>query len=101
MRPDDSRAPRHQSERATELIAHEAALFIAREAGPDSLITVTRAVSAAHGEQVKIFVSVFPIEKSRSALAFLERQREALSDYLKEHVHMRLPRIDFLLENTA
>ena len=88
-----------QSERAVERIAREAALFIAREAGTDSLITVTRAESAAGGEQVKVFVSVFPVERERSALAFLSRQREAFSDYLKEHAHLRLPRVDFLLEN--
>ena len=61
--------------RATELIAHEAAQFIAREAGTESLITVTRAQSVAHGDRVLVFVSVFPIEKARAALNFLERQR--------------------------
>ena len=89
----------HQSGRAAELIAREAALFIAREAGKDSLITVTRAESVANGERVRVFVSVFPTEKTRGALAFLERQRGAFSDCLKERTHLRLPRIDFLLEN--
>ena len=94
-----TREPRKQDSRATELIAHEAAQFIAREAGTESLITVTRAQSVAHGDRILVFVSVFPIEKARSALAFLERQREAFSDHLKKHARMRLPRIDFLLEN--
>ncbi len=85
--------------RATELIAHEAAQFIAREAGTESLITVTRAQSVAHGDRVLVFVSVFPIEKARAALNFLERQREAFSDHLKKHARMRLPRIDFMLDN--
>lgn len=88
-----------QSERATEIVAHEAAEFIAREAGKDSLITVIRAESVSHGERMLVFVSVFPIEKAPVALAFLERQREAFSDYLKQHARLRLPRIDFLLEN--
>jgi ribosome-binding factor A len=94
-----SREPRKQDGRATELIAHEAAQFIAREAGTESLITVTRAQSVAHGDRILVFVSVFPVEKARSALAFLERQREAFSDYLKKRARMRLPRIEFLLEN--
>ncbi len=98
MRPTP-REPRKQSERATEIIAHEAAQFIAREAGPESLITVIRAESVAHGERVIIFVSVFPIEKAHTALAFLERQREAFSDHLKKRAHLRLPRIDFMLDN--
>ena len=94
-----SRSPRRQSDRATEIVAREAALFIAREAGSESLITVVRAQSVAHGERMMVFVSVFPVEKARVALAFLERQREAFSDYLKSHSRLRLPRVDFLLDN--
>lgn len=89
----------NKEHRATEIIAREAAQFIAQEAGTGSLITVTRAESAGHGDRIQVFVSVFPIEKARAALAFLERQREAFSDHLKSHTHLRLPRVDFLLEN--
>jgi ribosome-binding factor A len=85
--------------RATEIVAREAALFIAREAGNESLITVIRAESMSHGERITVFVSVFPVEKARAALAFLERQREAFSNHLKKHTHLRLPRIDFMLDN--
>lgn len=95
--------------RATEIVAREAALFIQREAhhtisvsgeaGTESLITVIRAESVAHGERIRVFVSVFPTEKSRSALAFLERQRKAFSNHLKKHAHLRLPRVDFMLDN--
>nr|AEQ20520.1 hypothetical protein [uncultured bacterium CSLC2] len=100
MTPDRSRSPRgKQDNRAAEIIAHEAAQFIAREAGTESLITVIRAQSVAHGDRIMIFVSVFPIEKARAALAFLERQREAFSDHLKTHTKLRLPRIEFMLDN--
>ncbi|MDP1707197.1 MAG: hypothetical protein Q8L30_01425 [bacterium] len=85
--------------RATEIVAHEAAEFIQREAGSESLITVIRAQSVAHGERMMIFVSVFPIEKAPAAMRFLERQREAFSNYLKAHARMRLPRVDFMLDN--
>lgn len=88
-----------QTERATEIVAHEAALFIAREAGSESLITVIRAQSVSHGEHITVFVSVFPIEKAHAALAFLERQRGAFSDYLKKHARIRIPRVDFMLDN--
>ena len=96
---DRTRSPRRQSNRAAETVAREAAQFIAREAGTESLITVIRAESVAHGERIMIFVSVFPTEKARAALAFLERQREAFSNYLKSHARLRLPRVDFLLDN--
>lgn len=99
MPPKQSRTPRRESDRATEIVAREAALFIAREAGNESLITVIRAQSVAHGERMTVFVSVFPVEKARAALAFLERQREAFSNHLKSHALLRLPRINFLLDN--
>lgn len=94
-------ARRKRNERATGIIAREAALFIAREAGDESIITVIRAESRAHGERMTIFVSVFPEEKARAALAFLAREREAFSDHLKRHAHLKLPRIDFLLDDRA
>ncbi len=96
MRPT---ANNHQSGRAAEIVAREAAQFITREADDTSLITVVRAESAANGERINVFVTVFPIEKARAALDFLARQRKAFSDYLKQHAHLRLPRIDFLLDN--
>lgn len=97
--PDQHGKNRH-ADRAAEVIAREAARFIAREAGGGSLITVIRAISVAHGERVNVFVSIFPEEKAPAALAFLERQREAFSDHLKSHARLRpLPRVDFLLDN--
>lgn len=93
------RGGRRQSDRAAEIVAREAALFIAREAGSESLITVIRAQSVSHGERIMVFVSVFPVEKAHAALRYLERQREAFSDHLKEHAHLRIPRVDFLLDN--
>ena len=98
MIPVKKSADRHGN-RTVETIAHEAALFIAHEAGNESLITVTHAQSVAHGERVMVFVSVFPIEKAPTALAFLERRREAFSDHLKAHSRLRLPRVDFMLDN--
>ncbi len=100
MNPDSrSRSPRKQTDRAAEIVAREAALFIAREAGSESLITVIRAQSMSHGERIAVFVSVFPVEKAHAALSFLERQREAFSDYLKKHARIRIPRVDFMLDN--
>jgi hypothetical protein len=91
--------PGKQNGRAEVLVARAAAEFIAREAGTESLITVIRAHSIAHGDRMLVFISVFPIEKARGALSFLERQREAFSDYLKQRVRMRLPRVDFMLDS--
>ncbi len=91
---------RERTGRVLGVIAQEAAQFIAREAGPGSLITVVRAEAAEHGAQVRVFVSIFPEEMAHSALSFLNRQREAFSDHLKAHARLHpLPRINFLLDN--
>lgn len=85
--------------RTTETVAHEAAIFIKDMAGPESLITVTRALAAGRGERITVFVSVFPEEREAPALAFLARQREAFSDHLKARTRLGpLPRIDFELD---
>ena len=97
--PDQKGGSRRQNDRATEIVAREAALFIMREAGTESLITVIGAKSMAHGDQIGVFVSVFPEDKARAAMSFLERQRQAFSEHLKSHTRLRIPRVDFLLEN--
>ncbi len=99
MNPESKGGTRRQNDRATEIVAREAALFITREAGSGSLITVIGAKSMSHGERIGVFVSVFPEEKARAAIAFLERQRQAFSEHLKSHTRLRIPRVDFLLEN--
>ena|SRR3989344_2274259 len=97
-RVPDERANRRMG-RATEIIAHEAAVFIKEVASPESLITVTRALASSRGERITVFVSVFPEEREGAALALLSRKREAFSDYLKAHARLRpLPRIDFELD---
>lgn len=90
----------YHDDRAAELLAHEAALFIAEEASGRSLITVMRAILSSRGDRATIFVSVFPDTEAVSALSFLERQREAFSDRLKQRTRLKpLPRIDFALHD--
>ena len=91
----------HHNDRALEVIAHEAAGFIAREAGSNSLITVTRAIFTSQSkDRVTVFITVFPDDKIHAALAFLERQRQEFSDHLKKHTRLRpLPRIEFMQDD--
>ncbi|MGH7175581.1 MAG: hypothetical protein ACREGR_04470 [Minisyncoccia bacterium] len=86
-------------ERASEQVAHEAARWILREAGSRSLITVTRAEAHMRGDKIVVFVSVFPTEETRAALAFLAHGRHDFSEHLKEHTRVRpLPTVDFALD---
>jgi len=85
--------------RATESIAHQAAVFIKEEASTESLITVTRALSSTSGDRMTVFVSVFPEEREGAALSFLARKRQDFSDHLKAHVRIApLPRVDFEID---
>ena len=96
------RAPRknHYKDRASELVAHEAAAFILQEAGPGSLITVTHAIPVNRGERMSVFISVFPEERGLAALALLERKREEFSEHLKKHTRLRpLPRVNFMIDD--
>ena len=86
-------------DRAMSEMAHEAALWILREAGDRSLITVTRAELSMRGERMTIFVTVFPEDEARAALAFLDRGKRDFIDHLRQHARMgQLPLIDFALE---
>ncbi len=88
------------SNRAAATLAQEAASFLTREAGPESLITVTRAELSQRGERAIVFISVFPEDRIPGALFFLDRQRSAFSEHLKKHTRLRpIPRITFLPEN--
>lgn len=85
------------TERAASIISRLAAEFITREAGNDSIITVTRTIPNPRGDRYTVFISVLPDDKVRPAISFLARQRGAFSDYLKAHARLRpLPRIEFL-----
>ena len=94
-----SRELTRRQKRVSEDIAHNAALFIAREASPHSLITVTRADISPNLKNAAIFVSVMPKEKSDEAMRFLKRQRTYFHDYLKEKTVLRnVPTVDFVLD---
>ncbi len=86
--------------RVSAIIGREAAVFIARESGSESLITVTRTLTSPPGDHATVLVSVLPGNQTERALAFLARQREAFSDHLKKRTRLSpLPRVDFQLDN--
>ncbi len=98
MNPERTRTSRH-SARSTELITREAAAFIARESGGQSLITVTRVILDKHGDRAHILVSVFPTEAGRSAVAFLSRLGGEFRTHLATHAKLHpLPIVDFALD---
>ncbi|MDO8623867.1 MAG: ribosome-binding factor A [bacterium] len=85
--------------RITELITHEAAQFIVREASGQSLITVTRTVLSKNADHAMIFVSIFPPQESKPALSFLSRIAGDFRAHLATRSRLHpLPKIEFVLD---
>jgi ribosome-binding factor A len=64
-------------EKIREALRETAAEFLAREAGRESLITVTRVDMNEDGHRAVIFITVLPESAEESALAFAQRHRSA------------------------
>lgn len=88
-----------RDEKTTSLIAHLAGNYIAREAGRDALITVTRADISPDHKKTTVFVSVFPDARQGAALSFLERHTDEFRAYLKKEGRFSvLPHITFQID---
>jgi len=88
---------RHET--ARQILRDAAAQWLAREAGPQSLITITRAEVSSDFRNATLFLSVLPEEKSEAALGLARRNIPELKKFLKEHTKLpRAPYIDFTLE---
>jgi ribosome-binding factor A len=86
-------------EKMTEALREAAAEFLAREAGPQSLITVTRVVLSEDGGRGTILLTVLPEEREEEALQFANRQRRELGEFLLKRVRgMRVPHVEFVLD---
>ena len=90
----------NRNDRIAEALRATVAEFFAREAGRQSLITVTRVQMAEDGHRAVIFMSVFPDDAEESALAFAQRSRSELSAPFKAHVRgAALPHIEFRIDS--
>jgi ribosome-binding factor A len=76
-----------------------AASFLAHEASPRSLITVTGLELAPDNRHGTILLSVYPKTEERAALGFARRKRGELKHYIYEHLRVgHLPELDFALD---
>lgn len=88
-----------KEEQTKEELLHLAGQFLAREAGPQSLITATRAEISPDLKYITIFVSVFPESAERAAIDFCKRERSAFRDFVIEKSSLHYPpTIDFELD---
>lgn len=89
----------HKLSRLSEQLREVAAEFIERHSNRTSLITVTRVIVSPNQKRVEIYLSVLPETSTRSALAFIERQRDEFYDFLKKKSRLRIiPEAHFVLD---
>lgn len=88
-----------RSEKIAEALRETAAEFLAREAGRESMITVTGAVVSEDGRRGMVYITVLPEAHEESALAFANRNRSELDRAFREHVRgARLPHVEYLID---
>lgn len=88
-----------RTERANQTMRDLAAEFVAREAGPQSLITVTRAEVEPNFSHAKIFITVLPEDKEEGALGVINRSITEFKKYLEERARFpHLPYITFEID---
>jgi ribosome-binding factor A len=85
-------------ERLREAIRETAAEFLSREAGRQSLITVTDAFISDDGKRAQIFITVLPDSAERAALDFANRSRREYANFFKTRVKAGLPHIEFVID---
>ncbi len=86
----------HHDEKMVSRLVHLAAVYIAREAGRQTLITPTRADVSRDGSNATIFVSIFPDHEAPHAMEFLGRHVKNFRDFMKKEGRFpRIPRVRF------
>jgi ribosome-binding factor A len=79
----------NHNEKMEKAITREAAMFFEREGNRTTLITVTRTVLTKRGNGATLFISVFPSDKEKAALDFVNRNLGELRRDLREKIRSR------------
>lgn len=86
-------------ERDVEALREAAAEFLSREAGRQSLVTVTRAHLSDDRARGIVYLSVYPDSAERGALEFANRHRKEFGAYFEKRVRgMRVPHVEFVID---
>ena len=89
----------HRQEKLQEALREVAAEFLSREAGRQSLVTVTRAQLSEDGRRGNIFITVLPETEEKKAVAFANRNRREFSDFFRTRIRgVTPPRVEFLID---
>lgn len=89
---------RHE-EKLEKALRETAAEFLSREAGRQSLITVTRVVFNNKGTNANIMITVMPDSAEEHALEFANRHRKEFGDFFQKRIRgARVPHISFEID---
>lgn len=88
-----------RKERTESLLTKLVGEFLAHEAGPASLITVTHIAFNEKAKRATIFLTVLPESKEKAALEFTHRRSSDLREYVRAHARLGiLPVFDFVID---
>ena len=88
-----------RTEKLQEALRGVVAEFMAREAGRQALITVTRTTLSSDGKRAMVYLTVLPESAENAALGFATRSRSELSTYFKKRVRGAFPpHIEFMID---
>jgi ribosome-binding factor A len=94
----------NRHDRMQEALREVAAEFLVREAGRQSLVTVTRAELSKDGKRGIIYITVFPLtaqagdSAEEGALSFANRNRKELGDFFRKRIKSGLPHVEFVID---
>lgn len=89
----------NRHERMQEALREVAAEFLVREAGRESLITVTRAELSDDNKRGIIYITVLPDDAEENALSFANRNRTELGHFYKTRIKGAMPpHVEFVID---
>jgi ribosome-binding factor A len=89
----------NRHERMQEALREVAAEFLVREAGPQSLITVTRVDLSDDNKRGIIYITVLPESAEENAVKFANRNRTELGDFYKTRIKGSMPsHVEFMID---
>ena len=87
-----------RQDKMRQLLRELAANFFNREAGRQSLITVTDATISPDFKQATIYITTIPSSEEEKALEFARRKRSELREFLKDAKFRTLPLLEVKLD---
>lgn len=89
-----------RSEKIMNHVRELAATFIEKEAGPTSMITVTRVVMTPDNKKATIMISVLPRDKEQAAFGFIKRNLGDMRKFVAKGLKINpLPFLDVKIDD--